>query len=413
MSQINSYLFKELENLPFGIFELMLNYSKLNQQKIAVVGGFIRDLLIKKIHKKQTFSFVDLDVIIEGSSIALAKFIKKNIQNVEICLIKEFDIYNTVEMNINDIKVDIASAREEIYHAPGLNPSVIDSTIQEDLKRRDFTINAIAFEIQDQKLYDLYDGLNHIKNKELHFLHSNSIKDDPSRVLRCAKYASRLKFNISKDSLDQSQYFIKKWPWKYLEKEKRITFPPGISIRLRMELSEIFKNDNVAEIISFLYRWQVISLINQNIKANSHFLRGLNWIKRLNGNLLLYLLKDSESLKEQYERFYINKKERAILDNYFKIKNKIIIDSEKYSLFSPSEWTEFIENHYLDLDSIKLLISDGGLFWKPFFKWLFIYRHIRSNKNGNDLIKEGWFEGKEIGEELKRIRFIKIDNHNK
>ena len=198
MCKINSYLFKELENLPFGIFNLILEYSQINDVKIAIVGGYIRDLLIKKIHKKQTGNFIDLDIIIEGSSLSLAKFIKKNIKNVELCLIKEFDLYNTVELNIEDIKVDIASAREEIYLAPGLNPSVKDSTIKADLKRRDFSINAMAFEIKEQELYDLFDGLNHIKNKELHFLHGKSVEDDPSRILRGAKYASRLNFKCAK-----------------------------------------------------------------------------------------------------------------------------------------------------------------------------------------------------------------------
>tara|TARA_B100000674_G_scaffold57023_1_gene39732 strand:- start:3197 stop:4438 length:1242 start_codon:yes stop_codon:yes gene_type:complete len=413
MCKINSYLFKELENLPFGIFNLILEYSQINDVKIAIVGGYIRDLLIKKIHKKQTGNFIDLDIIIEGSSLSLAKFIKKNIKNVELCLIKEFDLYNTVELNIEDIKVDIASAREEIYLAPGLNPSVKDSTIKADLKRRDFSINAMAFEIQEQELYDLFDGLNHIKNKELHFLHGKSVEDDPSRILRGAKYASRLNFNISEESLTQAQNSIKEWPWKSSENESRIKFPPSISIRLRMELSEILNNDNLSVVLINLYEWDVISLINKNIKVNKKFLRGLSWIKRLNGNLILFLLKDSESLKEQCERFYVNKKEKAILDNYFRLKNIIKIESAKYKDYSPSQWTKLIEENHIDSDAIKLLICDGGLFWKPFFKWLFRYKNIKSNKDGTALMKEGWFEGKAIGEELKRLRYLQIDNLKK
>ena len=89
------------------------------------------------------------------------------IWNVEICLIKEFEIYNTVELNINNLKIDIASAREEIYEAPGLNPIVKESTIMQDLKRRDISINAIAFEISTRQIYDLFEGINHIKKKEM------------------------------------------------------------------------------------------------------------------------------------------------------------------------------------------------------------------------------------------------------
>ena len=413
MREINDYLFKELENLPFGIFNLILDYSKINNVKIAIVGGYIRDLLIKKIHKHRTINSVDLDVVIEGSAISLAKFIKRNIKNVELCLIKEFDLYNTVEINIDDIKVDIASSREELYLAPGLNPSVKDSTIKADLRRRDFSINALAFDTQKRELYDLFDGFNHIKNKELHFLHNKSVEDDPSRILRCAKYASRLNFNISEESLAQVQHSIHKWPWETLESESKIKFPPAISIRLRMELSEILKNDNLSVVLMFLYEWDVIALINRNIKVDKKFLRGLCWIQRLKGNLLLYLLKNSESLKEQCDRFFINKKEKVILNDYFKLKKMIKTDSGKYKDYSPSQWTKLIEENYIDLDAIKLLICDGGLFWKPFFKWLFRYKNIKSNKNGTTLIEEGWAEGKAIGEELKRLRYIEIDNLKK
>ena len=109
-------------------------------------------MLITKFHKKSFTEPVDIDLVIEGSSISLAKFIKKNIVNVDLCLIKEFNLYNTVEININDYKIDIASARKEIYAAPGLNPTVTNSNIEEDLQRRDFTINSIAFEVSTKKI---------------------------------------------------------------------------------------------------------------------------------------------------------------------------------------------------------------------------------------------------------------------
>ena len=100
-------------------------------------------------------------------------------------------------MNINNIKVDIASAREETYSSPGTNPKVKKSTIENDLKRRDFSINSIAFDFSKNELIDLYGGINHIKKKELHLLHGNSICDDPRRLLRAAKYSSRLGFDIN------------------------------------------------------------------------------------------------------------------------------------------------------------------------------------------------------------------------
>ena len=414
MEEYELYLYEKLLNIPFNLYSLICRYIELNKNiKIALVGGYIRDLLIKKIHKMRSINPIDLDIVIEGSAISLAKFIKKNIKDVDICLIKEFEIYNTVELNINNLKIDIASAREEIYEAPGLNPVVKESTILQDLKRRDISINAIAFEISKRKIYDLFDGINHIKKKEIHLLHSNSIKDDPSRLLRCAKYSSRLNFEITKSSLLQSQRIIKLWPWVYKYNKNKFIFPPGIGIRIRMELSEISKFDNLSKVISKLYDWKVIALLNKDIEINCKFMRGLHWIKKLGGKEILYLIKDTKSNKILCERLFINKKDKKILSEYKLVKSRLEKNKEKYDNFSASNWTAFIEDNNLDHETIKLLIAESNLFWRDLFRWLFIYRFIKSSKNGKTLKEEGWEEGKNMGDEIKRLRYINIDNYTK
>ena len=414
MEKYELYLYKELLNIPFNLYDLIYRYFELNKNvKIAFVGGYIRDLLIKKIHNLSQINPIDLDIVIEGSAISLAKFIKRNIRDVNICLIKEFELYNTVELHINNLKIDIASAREEIYEAPGLNPIVKKSIISKDLKRRDISINAIAFEITKRQIYDLFEGINHIKKREIHLLHKNSIRDDPSRLLRCAKYSSRLNFEITRSSLVQAQQMINSWPWIYGLEKNRYIFPPGISIRIRMELSEIIKFDNLCKVISKLHSWQVMALINKDINVNYKFKRGLHWIRKLGGNEILYLIKDSKSNEILYERLFINKKDREILSQYKLFKSNIESNEERYKYFSASNWTAFIEDNNLDPETIKLLISESIIFWRELFRWLLIYRFIKSNKNGKTLKEEGWEEGRKIGEEIKRLRYINIDNYSK
>ena len=414
MNQLNDFLHKKLLNLPFNLNNIIRRFLDLNQEsRVAIVGGYPRDLLIQEIHHEKKIHPIDLDFVIEGSALALAKYIKQNIQNVELCLIKEFDIYNTVEMNINNTKVDIASAREEIYTSPGSNPQVKKSTIENDLKRRDFSINSIAFDFSKNVLIDLYGGINHIKKKELHLLHVNSIRDDPSRLLRCAKYASRLGFNISNSSLDQAQKIISYWPWKTLNDKSLEKLPPGISIRLRMELFEIINKDNLGSVLSILNDWKVTQLLDKSITINTKYLRGLSWIKRLEGNLILYLIKDSKSLDVTCQRFFINTKEKKILFDFLNLKKDLNSNKQEFLNFSPSRWTNFIEEHHLDIETIKLIISEGGIFWKSFFRWLFRYRFIKSKKDGETLKKEGWKPGKEMGKEIKRLRYLEIDKLNR
>ena len=411
---ISAYIHRELIEIPFNLFNIISKYVKSNNDtKVAFVGGYIRDLLIAKFHKKSFSKLIDVDIVIEGSSLSLAKFIKKNVSNVEICLIKEFNLYNTVELNINELKIDIASAREELYKSPGSNPVVSSTSIEKDLKRRDFTINAIAFDVSTKKIYDNYEGITHLKSKQLHLLHQNSIQDDPSRLIRGAKYASRLGFNLSKQSLQQAQKTVDKWPWENSQNLNHMVFPPGISIRMRMELSEIYKYDNLTEIISTLNKWKIISILNKSIKVDKKFLRGLNWVKKLNGNYILFLLKNTEELDNTCQRFFINNKEKKVLEDYLYIKKILESNKDNFLYFSPSNWTEFIEKSNLDAETVKLLICDGGLFWRSFFKWLFIYRFIKAHKDGKALQKEGWKPGEEMGKEIKRLRYLEIDKVNK
>ncbi len=414
MNDISDYIEGELIKTPFNLYNLIAKYIEShNNTKVAFVGGYLRDLLISKFHKKSFSKPVDIDLVIEGSSISLAKFIKKNIVNVDLCLIKEFNLYNTVEININDYKIDIASARKEIYSAPGLNPTVNKSTIEEDIKRRDFTINSIAFEVSTRKIYDLYGGIADIKSKRLNLLHSNSISDDPSRLIRCAKYASRLDFNISNNSLKQSQETVRQWPWKSSETHQKMIYPPALGIRIRMELAEICKYDNLTNVISIIHKWGVISILNENIKVDKRFLRGLNWIKKLKGNHMLYLLKDSKDLEKACQRFLVNNSEIKILEDYINIKKIFNTNQKNFNHFSPSSWTEFIEDRNLNDETVKLLICDGGPYWRRFFKWLFIYKFIKSKKDGETLKKEGWDPGKEMGKEIKRLRYLEIDKLNR
>ncbi len=413
MNDISVYIQEELIKTPFNLYNLISKYIESNNNtKVAFVGGYLRDLLINKFHKKSFSKPVDIDLVIEGSSISLAKFLKKNIVNVDLCLIKEFNLYNTVEININDYKIDIASARKEIYSAPGLNPIVTNSTIKEDLKRRDFTINSIAFEVSTRKIYDFYGGISDIKNKKLNLLHSKSISDDPSRLIRCAKYASRLNFNISNNSLKQSQETVRQWPWKSAENDHRMIYPPALGIRIRMELAEIYKRDNLNNVISIIHKWGIISILNENIKVNKRFLRGLNWIKKLNGNYMLYLLKDAEDLGTACRRFLVNNGEKKILEDYSNIKKLLKSNQKKFMNYSPSSWTKFIENKNLNDETVRLLICDGGPYWRNLFKWLFIYKSIKSKKDGETLKKEGWEPGKEMGKEIKRLRYLEIDKLN-
>ena len=83
MTDISAYINSAILKIPFNLFNIISEYIELNNSvKVAIVGGYIRDLLITKIHKKTFFNPLDIDIVTEGSSVDLAKFIKKSVSNV-------------------------------------------------------------------------------------------------------------------------------------------------------------------------------------------------------------------------------------------------------------------------------------------------------------------------------------------
>jgi tRNA nucleotidyltransferase (CCA-adding enzyme) len=151
-----------------------------------LVGGAVRDLLLG-------LEGGDLDVAIEGDADVLA-----NLPGFEA---EREGLFLTGRLHTDDIRVDVAQARAETYPRPGALPEVRPATISEDLARRDFTINAMAFPLAAEgQLLDPHGGLEDLRSELLRVLHSRSFVDDPTRALRAARYASRFGFELEPET---------------------------------------------------------------------------------------------------------------------------------------------------------------------------------------------------------------------
>ena len=236
---------KEIKELPSGILTILLEAANsVNIKSIAIVGGVVRDLITKSKHKDYEIRFNDLDLVIEGETEKYIKELQKILGSDKVKVIRNNTTYKTSEITINGIKVDIAIAREETYPIPGENPIVKSSTIKNDLIRRDFNINAMAIELKTNKLLDLFYGLDAISKMRIDFLHESSVLEDPTRIIRAARYSSKLGFNLSNKALRQIKNTINLWPWNWNIGDAPDLAPSALSIRLRMELDLLFKNEN-------------------------------------------------------------------------------------------------------------------------------------------------------------------------
>jgi tRNA nucleotidyltransferase (CCA-adding enzyme) len=153
------------------------------RQPVYLVGGAVRDLLLGRDR-------ADVDLMVEGDATALAAELGG--------ASSEHDRFGAVKVDVDGHEVDIVGARTETYERPGALPTVTPAeTIEEDLARRDFTINAMAIPLQGEpRLLDPYGGRGDLEQGLLRVLHDRSFVDDPTRAIRAARYASRFGFRL-------------------------------------------------------------------------------------------------------------------------------------------------------------------------------------------------------------------------
>lgn len=153
------------------------------------VGGMVRDLLLER----DTF---DLDIVVEGEGIRFARRLAGRLR----ARVKGYERFGTATITpAGGARVDIATARTEIYDAPAALPRVTPGSIRDDLFRRDFTINAMALSLAPEefgRLLDEFGGVRDIRGRRIRVLHGRSFVDDPTRIFRAVRFEARLGFRI-------------------------------------------------------------------------------------------------------------------------------------------------------------------------------------------------------------------------
>lgn len=179
------------EKLVHPIFKHLSEVISENNLEAYVVGGYVRDLILNRPSN-------DIDVVVCGSGINLAKLTAKKlgIRNVSI-----FKNFGTAMFRYKGVEIEFVGARKESYQRDSRNPIVEDGSLDDDQKRRDFTINALAISLHKDnfgELLDPFEGIKHIEEKIIITPCDPLItfSDDPLRMLRAIRFATQLNFNI-------------------------------------------------------------------------------------------------------------------------------------------------------------------------------------------------------------------------
>jgi putative nucleotidyltransferase with HDIG domain len=183
-----------------ALYQLIMKISQTSAKsdiRSYLVGGFVRDLLLGKKSK-------DLDVVVVGDGLAFADALQKTLRARTIVKYNEF---GTAMIPLKDIDLEIVTARKEVYQYDSRKPKVQITNLDEDLKRRDFTINTLAVSVNEDtfgEFIDPFKGLRDIKEQRIvtPLDPRETFFEDPLRMLRAIRFAAQLSFHIETNTFE-------------------------------------------------------------------------------------------------------------------------------------------------------------------------------------------------------------------
>jgi tRNA nucleotidyltransferase (CCA-adding enzyme) len=359
---------------------------------IYLVGGVVRDILLGRANS-------DLDLVVEGDAAELAESLAREVGG-RIVVHRRF---GTAKIRTQNLVIDVAMARAESYDHPGALPSVRPGSIQDDLARRDFTINAMALRLDPGdfgKLVDPFNGQKDLESRLIRILHDRSFTDDATRMLRAVRYEQRFGFRLETSTENLLR--------------QNVTMLGTISgDRVRHELELILKEECPEKALE---RAGELALLKEVHPA----LSGNGWLKEKFGKareaasppssaLYFALLTHSLGVKECEDFIARLRMPRAV--------SRVILDTAHLRERMPSLGSDLppsavygLLREYSPTSVMACAIaSDSALVQERLHLYLNRWRHVRTSLDGDALQKLGVPSGPRLGEMLKALHEAKLD----
>lgn len=368
------------------LIDILKNIALNQKVKCYIVGGYIRDYLLG-------LKNCDIDITIEGDGIMFAQSLNNQLNGK----LKIHDKFKTATIVYKNATIDVVTARKEYYENPAKLPMVEFSNIYDDLARRDFSINTIAYDIIDEKIIDLFNGIDDLKKGIIRVLHDKSFIDDPTRIFRALRYSARYSFLVENNT---EQLIRQSIADNYILKLS--------SDRIRNELFLILSENKVRTIIEKLKMYKIDKKLFGNIKLNTKNIE--KSIKYNDINLILYrflvlfYFVDENDLEFLTNKLHLSNKFFLSLKKLILIKNKLQAKSYNYD---PIEISDVLKNapneilytiYEMENEKIKSIIEF----------YINVVSKIKLSVNGNDIKRFGLEPGPLYTDILNKVFDAKL-----
>ncbi|ADD02384.1 Polynucleotide adenylyltransferase region [Thermoanaerobacter mathranii subsp. mathranii str. A3] len=283
------------------LIRLLKEISLKTKIKSYIVGGVVRDFLLGVKN-------LDIDVVVEGDGIEFAYILLSYLKGDIVV----YEAFRTATLSYHNFSIDIISARKEYYECPAALPTIEFSNIYDDMARRDFTINALAYDVMEGKILDYFNGLEDLKKGVIRVLHSKSFIDDPTRIFRAIRYATRYSFEIEEKTHN-------------LMKESIENIRLLSADRIRNELLLVLKEDKAKEMIEKIISYGIDKVIFDEITLNTQNLDTVytNIEVELYRFLVLFYYLKEEDINEIEKKLRINKIYFKALKDLFFLREQL------------------------------------------------------------------------------------------
>jgi tRNA nucleotidyltransferase (CCA-adding enzyme) len=244
---------RKIEKLPPNVKKVLKKSSVLSRKldvAIYLVGGIVRDFILDRDN-------FDLDIVVEGDGLTFAHALADHYK----ADFRKHHSFGTATVYFKGFKIDVATARREIYSHPGALPVITTSTLKEDLIRRDFSINAMALSLNRDDyggLIDYYKGYADLKDGIIRILHDRSFNDDPTRIFRAIRFEQRFGFRMDRNTFKLLKKALHEGALKTVNEQ-----------RLREELALMFEEEHPSRCVKRVHTLIGWEFLNAQVRLSS------------------------------------------------------------------------------------------------------------------------------------------------